>query len=136
MRRHRTTRFAGIARAAILTAILAAGLGGCASMSEKMSGAMASMPAVGLPANAPERPAEKLEYPPVNDMPPPRTTAVLTGAEQQRLERELVAAREGQRAAAAPPAAPKPAATARKRPAPTPAPSAPVVPASSSRMIY
>ena len=38
----------------------AASLGGCASMSDKMSQAMSSMPVVGLPADAPERPAEAL----------------------------------------------------------------------------
>ena len=46
-------------------------------MSEKMSEGLTSMPGIGLPANAPERPAEPLAYPAVHDMPPPRTTAVL-----------------------------------------------------------
>ena len=121
-----------------LTVGLAAGLGGCGTVSEKMSGAMASMPGVGLPANAPERPAEQRAYPAVHDMPPPRTNAMLTGAEQQQVERELMAARDGQKAAAAPPAQPapaaKPAQTARQKPPPAPAP--PLVPASSGRTIY
>jgi hypothetical protein len=103
-----------------------------------MAGAMASMPGVGLSPNAPERPAEQLAYPAVHDMPPPRTNAVLTGIEQQQVERELMAARDGQKAAAAPPAAakpvPKPAQTARQKPPPAPAPR--LVPASSSRTIY
>lgn len=125
-----------------LTVCLAAGLGGCGTVSEKMAGAMGSMPGVGLPANAPERPAEQRAYPAVHDMPPPRTNVVLTGAEQQQVERELMAARDGQKAAAAPPAqpaaaakpAPKPVQAARQKPPPAPAPR--LVPASSSRTIY
>ncbi|HYI27114.1 MAG TPA: hypothetical protein VD863_04605 [Bradyrhizobium sp.] len=120
--------------------LIAAGLGGCAGISDKMSETIGTMPAVGLPANAPERPAERPAYPAVHDMPPQRTTAVLTADEQRMMERELVSARDGQKAAATPaaqPAAAKPAA-ARRRPAPQPAAQAApsTVPVSSSRMIY
>ena len=114
-------------------------------MSDKMSQAMSTMPVVGLPANAPERPAETLAFPAVHDMPPQRTTAVLTADEQRTMERELVSARDttqktapkpARRPAPAKPAA-KPAVAARARPAPQaePAVSMPAPP-SSSRMIY
>ena len=132
--------------AAALCATAVVSLGGCGSISEKMSESMSSMPVVGLPAGAPERPSEVRAYPAVHDMPPPRTTATLDGSQQSEIEKELVAARERQKVAATPPpeptapelASPKPATTARKKPAPqrTPAPVPNVVPASSSRMIY
>lgn len=142
MRVNGTRRFAGAWAGLALASVLAVGLGGCGTVSEKMAGAMASMPGVGLSPNAPERPAEQLAYPAVHDMPPPRTNAVLTGTEQQQVERELMAARDGQKAAAAPPAqpaaaakpAPKPVQTTRRKPPPAPAPR--LVPASSSRTIY
>lgn len=54
------------------------------------------MPQIGLPANAPERPAEPIAYPAVHDIPPPRTATVLTDIEQQKLETDLVAARDQQ----------------------------------------
>jgi hypothetical protein len=140
----RTRSFARFA-AAVLAA---ASLEGCASVSDKMSQAAATLPGIGLPANAPERPAEALAFPAVHDMPPQRTTAVLTADEQRSLERELVSARDTQKTAAKPaqpapapapaakPAA-KPAVTARARPAPRAEPdvSMPSQP-SSSRMIY
>lgn len=119
----------------VLAGGLAASLGGCGTVSEKVSGAMGSMPVVGLPANAPERPTERRDYPAVHDMPPPRTNAVLTGAEQQQAERELIAARDGQKAAAAPPPEPPPPAAKPAKPAPR-KPAAASAPASSSRTIY
>jgi hypothetical protein len=125
--------------------LLAANLGGCASMSEKMSQSMSTLPGVGLPANAPERPAETLAFPAVHDMPPRRTTAVLTAEEQRSMERDLVAMRAPQRSSkpaqpAAEPAAkpaPKPAISARARQAPPqdPAVSMPEQPP-SNRIIY
>jgi hypothetical protein len=126
--------------------LLAVSLGGCASMSEKMSHTVGSLPGIGLPANAPERPAEAHAFPAVHDMPPQRTTAVLTADEQRAIEKELVSARNNQTGAAPAQAAsaPAPAKPAAKRavatrakpaPAPDPAAYAPAPPP-SSRMIY
>jgi hypothetical protein len=50
----------------------------------------------GLPAGAPERPAVAPEYPAVHDMPPARTTAVLTEEEKKKVEAELAAMRAEQ----------------------------------------
>ena len=48
----------------------------------------------GRPARGrPARPSKPSAYPAVNDMPPPRGTAVLTDAEQKKLEDDLAAAR-------------------------------------------
>jgi len=136
---------------AMLTAL---SLGGCGSISEKVSESMGSMPAIGLPASAPERPATRMDYPAVHDMPTPRSTAVLTSNEQRDLEKELVSARDQQQTSAKPPAAPEPAPESRRKPAAKPAAkpatkpaSRPVampaaatapspIPASSSRTIY
>jgi hypothetical protein len=139
--------------AAVWIAAAALSLGGCGSISEKMSASIGSMPGVGLPANAPERPSEQRAYPAVHDMPPQRTTAVLSADEQRIMQRELATALAEQKAAAAaptafeaapapaaPPPAAKPAAAARKKPAPKPqaAPASASIPAPapSSRVIY
>lgn len=90
----------------------AAFLGGCSSISEKMSEKMFDMPVIGLPAGTPERPATPVAFPAVHDMPPARARALLNDAEQQQLEEELVAAREKQNPAAIA------AASVRKRMAP------------------
>jgi len=129
-----------------LAMLYALGLGGCGSISEKMSESMGSMPAIGLPADAPERPATRMDYPAVHDMPTPRSTAVLTSNEQRDLEKELVSARDRQQMSAKPPAAPAAAQATGRNPAAKPAakpatkPAATVttnpVPASSSRTIY
>jgi hypothetical protein len=50
----------------------------------------------GLPAGTPERPAVAPEYPAVHEMPPPRTTAVLTEEEKKKVEAELAAMRAAQ----------------------------------------
>ena len=50
----------------------------------------------GLPAGAPERPAAAPEYPAVHDMPPARSTAVLTEEEKKKVEAELAAMRAEQ----------------------------------------
>jgi len=130
-----------LALAMLSTAVLS----GCGSISEKVSGTMGSMPAIGLPAGAPERPATRLDFPSVHDMPTPRTTAVLTSNEQRDIERELVSARDQQKTAAPPPepapppvASKKPAAKPAAKPAPKPAAAAASspIPASSSRTIY
>ncbi len=131
-------RLRGLACAVTLAALL----GGCGSVNDRMSGVLGSAPGIGLPDEAPERPADRLAYPPVHDMPPPRTTAVLTSDEQRRIEKDLVTAREGQRNAgpAEEPQAPAlaPVAPARK-PVIQPKPAAPrraAPAASSSGTIY
>jgi len=135
----------GLHRAAVALAVslLAGGLGGCASVGEasgNLSQSLGTLPVVGLPANAPERPAEKLAFPAVHAMPAPRTTGLLTADEQRSLERDLVQARDTQRAGAGLPPAAKPAAQPAAAPSAKPAPAAAssprTVPASSSQMIY
>jgi hypothetical protein len=118
-----------VARLVGLAAVLAAtaGLAGCASISEKIAGTASEMPAIGLPAGAPQRPAEQLTFPAVHDMPPPRDAAVLNEAEQKKLETDLVAARDAQRGSSG---APAPAQKKPARQAPR------VVPVASSRTIY
>ena len=78
----------------------AAGLGGCASTSESIADRASQSSIIGLPADAPARPVDPVTYPAVHDMPPPRPNTVLTGMEQQKLEADLVAARDRQQAAA------------------------------------
>ena len=56
----------------------------------------------GLPEGTPKRPTQSSAYPAVHDMPPPRATQVLTDAERNKLEGDLVAARERAAAAAKP----------------------------------
>ena len=58
------------------------------------------MPAIGLPAGAPERTAEPVPYPAVHDMPAPRNSTPLNVTEQEQMERELATARDGQQASA------------------------------------
>jgi hypothetical protein len=48
----------------------------------------------GLPESTPQRPATPPPYPAVHDMPPPRSSTVLTDAELKKLEDDLVAARK------------------------------------------
>lgn len=64
-------------------------LGGCATQ-------LADAPLVGLPANTPARPATPAEYLPVHDVPAPRQQAVLDPVQQERLEKDLLAARDRQ----------------------------------------
>lgn len=118
----------GLSRAAHLLAALAmaVSLSACASISEKLAGTASEMPGIGMPAGAPERLAEPMAYPAVHAMPPPRSSTVLTEVEQQKMEDDLVAARDAQRPAQA-------AATAQKKPARQ---SPRVVPVASSRTIY
>jgi hypothetical protein len=77
----------------VLVAASAALLCACAS-------SIADMPGIGLPQGAPERPAVQADYPAVHDMPPRRAETALNADEQQKLEKELIAAREGQGARA------------------------------------
>ena len=85
-------RMGGRGRAlAVAGALLSLGLalGGC-------SIPVADLPLVGLPANTPPRPANPGEYPAVHDIPGPRNDTVLDQAQQDKLEKELVAARDRQ----------------------------------------
>jgi hypothetical protein len=68
-------------------------------MSHDMADKMSQMPEVGMSKDAPARPAEPTVYPAVHDIPPPRTSVVLTDMEQQKLESDLVAARDRQQTA-------------------------------------
>jgi len=81
-----------LAFGALLTAALA--LGGCSTT-------IADLPAVGTPADAPERPKEPGAYLPVHDLPPDREEAIISPAERAKIEAELAAAREHQAAAMA-----------------------------------
>jgi hypothetical protein len=57
-----------------------------------------SMPASigGLPADAPERPAQVMDYPAVHAIPPPRSARILDEDQQEKLEKDLATARERQ----------------------------------------
>jgi hypothetical protein len=74
-------------------------------MNQKFADSASQLPHVGLSANAPARPAEQLAYPPVHDVPPPRTAVMLTDVEQHKLETDLVSARDQQQTAAGVPVA-------------------------------
>lgn len=76
-----------LATGALLIAALV--LGGCSTT-------IADLPAVGTPADAPERPKEAGAYLPVHDLPPDRVDAIISPAERTKIEAELVAARERQ----------------------------------------
>ena len=71
-------------------------LGGCA---------VADIPLIGVPANAPARPEVTGAYPAVHDMPPPRVETTLTTAEQTKIEQELMESRNRQNANASAPVA-------------------------------
>ena len=116
---------------ALLACGLSAALVGCTSSS--LNSFIDAMPReVGLPADAPERPAGPPAYPAVHDMPPPRSATTLSAEEQIKLENELTAVRTKQEiATGAEPAA------KRKPPLAVPAPPAPrIIPATSSNTIY
>ena len=93
---------AGLRGLPALAAALSLGLclSGCASMSQQIAETASQAPEIGLSPNAPARPAQQMAYPAVHDVPPPRTAAVLTDVEQQKLETDLVSARNQQQAAA------------------------------------
>jgi hypothetical protein len=97
----------GVTLVALLAA--AAGLAGCGSISESVAERASDLPGVGLPANAPARPATPAVYPAVHDMPPARPAALMNEAEVQRTEDDLVAVRNRHRAAAGLPAIQEPA---------------------------
>jgi hypothetical protein len=88
-----------IARVSFLAAFLGTGaaiVAGCAAstVADRVPAAIG-----GLPEGAPPRPATPAAYPAVHDMPPARSTAVLTSEEQAKVEEELVAARNRNAAA-------------------------------------
>jgi type IV pilus biogenesis protein CpaD/CtpE len=99
-----------------LAAALAGLLCGCASTIAD------NAPAIGLPDGVPERPATRLDYPAVHDMPPRRADTPLSKEEQQKLEKDLIEAREGQgkraEAIAEPEPAPKRVAAQKKKTVP------------------
>ena len=109
----------------IVAAVAAAGLSGCASISQKFADTASQMPGVGLPAGTPERPSAPAAYPAVHDIPPPRNSVVLTSTEATQLENDLASARDQQQTAGG-------AAQSKKQPK-TPAK---VVPVSSRASIY
>jgi hypothetical protein len=77
---------------ALLLSALA--LGGCSS-------SIADMPLIGTPSDAPARPNVAGGYLPVHDLPPDREEAALPPAEQAKIEKELIAARNRQGSVAA-----------------------------------
>jgi hypothetical protein len=88
----------GVRRSALarLAAIVLTGLSltACAGVTSGIS----SLPKEigGLPDNTPARPASQMAYPAVHDMPPPRTSAVLTPEQVKDAEAELTAVRDRQ----------------------------------------
>jgi hypothetical protein len=90
----------------LAAALLLAMLSGCASstfdvLPQKMGG---------LPADAPERPAERRAFPNVYEVRPTRETTPLSEAEQKKLESDLTTLREEQKQRANPPSPPPKAA--------------------------
>ncbi|MDQ8731533.1 hypothetical protein [Bradyrhizobium sp. LHD-71] len=73
--------------------ILGLVLGGCSSV--------ADVPLIGVPANAPPRPAQPGSYLPVHDLPPARQQEMLSLPDQTRIEKELSEARNRGKATAA-----------------------------------
>jgi hypothetical protein len=57
---------------------------------------IADLPIVGLPANTPARPAVQAEFPAVHDIPAARAEVVLTPEQQEKIEKDLLAARNRQ----------------------------------------
>jgi hypothetical protein len=81
---------------------LAAALGGCSAASTVETAFDTN-----LPAGTPARPLMAPQFPAVHDMPPPRREGTLSEDEQERLERELMAVRDGQEGRNPPAAAKK-----------------------------
>jgi hypothetical protein len=116
-----------IGRSLLAVFAVAASLTGCSAgplgdASNSISEKLKSMPESlgGLPPDAPRGPAIPYAYPPVHDMPPPRSTEPLSEEQQYRLEKELSAVRDRQEAAN--PAAQKAAQDAKKAPKKKPVP--------------
>ena len=79
--------------AALMASALA--VGGCSTQ-------IADLPAVGLPADAPQRPKEAGGYLPVHDLPPNREEEAMKPAELAKIQAELTAARDRQASTGAP----------------------------------
>jgi len=116
-----------IGRSLLAIFAVAASLTGCSAgplgdASNSISEKLKSMPESlgGLPPDAPKGSAIPYAYPPVHDMPPPRSTEPLSEEQQYRLEKELSAVRDRQEAAN--PAAQKAAQDAKKAPKKKPVP--------------
>ena len=62
---------------------------------------------VGTPGDVPARPKEAGSYLPVHDLPPDREESAMAPAERAKVQKELIAARDRQAAAAAKDAAAK-----------------------------
>src|SRR5436305_8086466 len=111
--------------AAPLLLSLAVAVSGCSSTFDALPEKMG-----GLPASAPERPAEPRAFPNVYEVRPTREAAPLTTDEQKKLETDLTNLREQQKQLANPPAPPppppQPPPPAKKAAAPAKQPSAKV----------
>lgn len=110
--------------APLAAALLLVALSGCASTFDVLPQKMG-----GLPADAPERPAERKAFPNVYEVRPTREATPLNEAEQKKLESDLTTLREAQKQRANPPPPPPPpppaknaAAPPKKAPAKTAAP--------------
>ena len=68
--------------------LLSLSLGGCST-------SIADLP-FGAPSDAPERAADVSAYPAVHDLPAPRGQASMDPAQQAKVEKELIAARDHQ----------------------------------------
>ena len=98
-------------RLCVTGALLAAALsvGGCSTQ-------VADMPLIGVPSDAPPRPKEAGAYLPVHDLPQARDEAAMNTAEQKRIAKELIDARDRQALATTPAPAPT-SPPAKKKPA-------------------
>jgi hypothetical protein len=107
----------GLAPWAALLLAGAFGLSACSTTFDMLPEKMG-----GLPASAPERPAESKAFPNVYEIRPTREAKPLSDDEQKKLESELVTLREEQKQRANPPPPPPPgkkvAAPVKKDPAP------------------
>jgi hypothetical protein len=90
MRMDRTIRL--LASGALLAAALA--VAGCST-------SITDLPAIGTPADAPQRPKEAGVYLPVHDLPPDRDEAAIKPAEQAKIQADLIAARDRQASSSA-----------------------------------
>ncbi len=81
------SRLAGIARRVAVVALVASPLAGCAST-------FVDLPIVGEPANTPRAPAEGPAYLAVHDMPAPRAQPIMDSNQQERVQNDLIAARD------------------------------------------
>lgn len=115
---HRT-----IGRSLLAACAVAASLTGCSAgpLADKLEQMPQSLG--GMPPDTPKAPAVPYQYPAVHDMPPPRASEPMSEEQQDRLEKDLNAARDRQEAAnpdaqKAAEAAKTAKKTAKKKPAP------------------